>query len=1146
MADPTEVKIYHIVGPLSSADPTQFGVTLANDPVTGKPVWGGKDADGFETRWACLERPAKFSDLEGSTQITTPMINLADSTAPAPAARRVYWDQDEESLASYNRVDNVKTVYDRNLKIPVAINSTGSPILRGTPCRVRTAVGGKPALELASSTTHTFGDLVVFPMRDVSHTETVDALWVGMGEGMDTSGFSEDDALYLSTTPGVLTNIAPANPVYVGRCVVSSATVGRILYVGTGFGGDLSQYYNINTNNASDIQLETINGTGLNTVQDWMDVVQGTAILDPIPTITDNGDGTVNIGSGGRVIGKTLAADGSPTGFFAIPATNNLALIDNDINFIYVCYNGGSPEVRTSNTPLSDERDCIGIQIAFRSGTELHIASYGSDGFSLLNLLSNREADIALGQGSPATWAYGVIAGDTGARYVTLSEGKFYASLRPGAVRAFDTSGADDFEQYHGSTANGWTNSAQTQVNNSDYNDGTNLVTLSNNRFSTRWLYIDYNLDHLSMVVGPGNYVSQAEALDEEIPTDLPVYLQKFGILIGQYVVQQGIDTMVVRSPFTTQFSVGAVTSHASLSNILGPGVYHYQPSPALAGTGIEINQTVHVGGPDKFAIKNRDTESLKIFTPGGAVAGNSIAVTEKYIVVHGSTTDDYYRKFDKCTGALLQEYTGGSSWGGRNIMSEGDVLYRLDGNSIREIPASDITDVSNNITATGLVNNVGVPGNYYDVKNAVVYSIDRTGNQLQVCTRGATTYTVNSYTLAGVTGNIEGLKISKDGLDFYVVDVDGGNVYVRLFDIATRTLQDSSVAIAGAYTSFKTIGFVGDYIAVTIDQQVHYLSATTLDIAVSTSVVAITDDVGIWNNGLIYTANTTTIALYQPPALTTINPDFVDSRGGAGIKSANGVHDTAGVLIPVTKADEVRTVLDVLPLKQNQFGAVIESVETAEPGSPVSGKYYLIDSTSTWHPNTVAFYDARGWTIYQPYAGARVRDIGGQYEYEYYIDQWVKQVNVYLFGVTADSAGTGDSTTLTLDGTNPPLLSVYDSWRVRIDVTAETPDGIVSTVSGEHHGHWGFDTTLVRDDDAGSWLSSIDGIDSTSFPVNIPEEFAPISAFTQPTIDINSSTGAIEIDVAHTDNTLSGNDVIWKATLTGISGVSRGTFMPA
>jgi len=237
MAGETPVTILHIVGPIaSSCAPTQFGVEIDVDPVTGFRMWGGKDSLGNVTKWLALDKYARVTTLRAETTVSTPYIDLDDLAGSTPSARRVFWDRDEDAPAYYSETDNIKTILPRTQMAPLVLNNTGSTILRGTPCLVRAAVGTRPTIVPASSTGYVNGDVVVFPVRDVANGATADALWVGMLENVDTSAFAANDKLYLSGTEGALTNTAPATEVYVGRCVVVSATVGRILCVGCGFG----------------------------------------------------------------------------------------------------------------------------------------------------------------------------------------------------------------------------------------------------------------------------------------------------------------------------------------------------------------------------------------------------------------------------------------------------------------------------------------------------------------------------------------------------------------------------------------------------------------------------------------------------------------------------------------------------------------------------------------------------------------------------------------------------------------------------------------------------------------------------------------------------------------------------------------------
>ena len=88
---------------------------------------------------------------------------------------------------------------------------------------------------------------------------------------------------------------------------------------------------------------------------------------------------------------------------------------------------------------------------------------------------------------------------------------------------------------YH--SGGNWTSSTIAQYNNSQYDNGTNLVSLTSNRYAVNWVFRGIeNQKHLYIVLGTGDYtINQAEAAS--VPT-LPTTISSHAMLVGKIIVQ--------------------------------------------------------------------------------------------------------------------------------------------------------------------------------------------------------------------------------------------------------------------------------------------------------------------------------------------------------------------------------------------------------------------------------------------------------------------------------------------------------------------------------------------------------------------------------------------------------------------------------
>lgn len=296
--------------------------------------------------------------------------------------------------------------------------------------------------------------------------------------------------------------------------------------------------------------------------------------------LTDRGDGSVNIDEGEAVL-RTFDSETAPIVSLVVPSVTSLSLTDGAVNYIYVDYNSGNPQIATS-TNVSDfncQDKCI-IYIVSRDGTDIYYLHAGKQ-----NIDSNRKhRRVLLECEKFRKSSTGTSLGASG-RNLTVSSGKFFFGLEPVEHNAFDTSVAGTandnvFTYYYSDGAGGWTRIDNSkQINNNQYDDGSGtLATLSNNRYRTDYIYLILGTpSKLVALLGTNNSNSLAAALDVTTPNNLPSPVQGNGVLIGRVIIQKNASNLsVIESAFIETFEAVGVTQHNNLAGLQGGTTNEY------------------------------------------------------------------------------------------------------------------------------------------------------------------------------------------------------------------------------------------------------------------------------------------------------------------------------------------------------------------------------------------------------------------------------------------------------------------------------------------------------------------------------------------------------------------------------------------
>ena len=123
---------------------------------------------------------------------------------------------------------------------------------------------------------------------------------------------------------------------------------------------------------ATDVEVSELSTATYDDVQDYINFFGDRTLLSGAD-ITDNGDGTIAVTSG-TAWAKATDSDTAVGKFFNFSADNSVSLTDLTTNYIYLDYNGGTPQLVVATSILTHgfKQDHVLVGTAFRDGTTSH------------------------------------------------------------------------------------------------------------------------------------------------------------------------------------------------------------------------------------------------------------------------------------------------------------------------------------------------------------------------------------------------------------------------------------------------------------------------------------------------------------------------------------------------------------------------------------------------------------------------------------------------------------------------------------------------------------------------------------------------------------------------------------------------------
>lgn len=310
------------------------------------------------------------------------------------------------------------------------------------------------------------------------------------------------DVISLKTTEYV--NVAVNPPAYLYQNISYTAT----LYVSEGDnkGDGVFPYFVVKG-------LESLSTIAAD--RDYVDNQVLSAGCYTKPDLINNGNNTVTLSDGTYVFYPTPTKKGALKQFL-IPSST-YTLTNWTTNYIIGDYNGGTPIIRvTTDVNIINQATIIPI-FTIPMTNILHTMHWDE----LANWLPNKILERFV-KTDRFKRERGLILGVGANRKITISEGVVYYGVTPITLNASDSS--VNITRLYYPVSGTYTSELITQYNNTQYNNGTNLVTLASNRYAVNWVYKGVEAEnHTYVLLGTGNYRLDEAQLAQPPATPFPI-----------------------------------------------------------------------------------------------------------------------------------------------------------------------------------------------------------------------------------------------------------------------------------------------------------------------------------------------------------------------------------------------------------------------------------------------------------------------------------------------------------------------------------------------------------------------------------------------------------------------------------------------
>ena len=239
--------------------------TLTFTQSNGMIITGNSSTDTveFSTNATSLNTASTIVARDADQAFDITAIDFDTTDSIAASVGRLTWDDGEGTLSLGLKGGNVNLQLGQE-NITLCYNGTGSTITNGSVVYVVGAQGQRPSVALADADGESTSSKVLgVATENIANGAEGFVATFGIVNGINTSGFTAGDALWLSSTAGQFTNVKPNSPthlVFIGYCLKVNSSSGRI-FINPQNGYEIEELHDVLISSVSDKDILLYNAS---------------------------------------------------------------------------------------------------------------------------------------------------------------------------------------------------------------------------------------------------------------------------------------------------------------------------------------------------------------------------------------------------------------------------------------------------------------------------------------------------------------------------------------------------------------------------------------------------------------------------------------------------------------------------------------------------------------------------------------------------------------------------------------------------------------------------------------------------------------------------------------------------------------------